>query len=171
MAKKQETKSKTKMAEKQDTKIEAFSKLSQEEQLRRENINNNKKKKSMTVMSRLMLFFILPLFAGLMGLISSFVQNKYGKNRHQMNFDRDFIFPFLATLVLVIVVSVQTRNFSTYQAAPLVSWPKVVKKKKVIRKTIVVDDDGKVIEEKDEILKNLKGDESNSKRLKLKKTD
>mmetsp|Transcript_1539 Transcript_1539/g.2821 ORF Transcript_1539/g.2821 Transcript_1539/m.2821 type:complete len:182 (-) Transcript_1539:115-660(-) len=181
MAKKQNKKSKTaekqdaqsKIAEKQDTKIEAFSKLSKEEQLRRENMNTNKKKKSMTVASRLMLFFVLPLFAGLMGLVSSFVQNKYGKNPQERNFDRDFIFPFLATLVLVIVVSVQTMNFSTYKAEPLVSWPKVVKKKKVIRKTIVVDDDGNVIEDNDEILKNLKetGEENNAKPLELKKNE
>lgn len=160
------------MAKKNDTEIETFSKLSKEEQLRRENINVNRKKKSMTVVSRLMLFFIMPLCAGLMGLTSSFLQNKYSKNPKEMNFDRDFIFPFLVTLVLVVVVSVQTMNFSTYQAAPLVSWPKVVKKKKVIRKTIVVDDDGNIIEDKDEILKNLKesGDE-NSKPLKLKKSE
>lgn len=161
------------MEKKQKTKTEAFSKLSKEEQLRRENLKNNRKKKSMTVVSRLMLFFFLPLCAGLMGLISSFFQNKYGTNPKPMNFDRDFIFPFVVTLVLVFVVSVQTMNFSTYQAAPLVSWPKVVKKRKVIRKTIVVDDHGNIIEDKDEILKNLKenGDENNAKPLKLKKSE
>jgi hypothetical protein len=39
----------SKMAKKNDTEIETFSKLSKEEQLRRENININRKKKSMTV--------------------------------------------------------------------------------------------------------------------------
>jgi hypothetical protein len=163
------------MASKQQTTKDKdiFSKLSKEEQLRREIENRGKNKKSMTVSSRLVLFLILPLCTGMLGLISSFFQNKFGKEPNPMNFDRDFIYPFLVTLVLVVVVSAQTMNFSTYKAAPLVSWPKVVKKKKVIRKTVVVDDKGNVIENKEEVLKclNVNGNQSRPESLNGKKYD
>jgi|EP00979_Chaetoceros_neogracilis_P000718 hypothetical protein len=132
----------------------SLSKLSQEEQLRRENANVKTKSKSMTFASRMVLFLVFPSFIGSLGLIASHLQSKYGKEPTPMNLDRDFVYPFLVTIVLVIVVSIQTGNFSTYQASPLVAWPKVVKKKNIIRKTVVVDDDGNVIEDED-ILKSL----------------
>jgi hypothetical protein len=95
--------------------------------------------------------------------------SKYGRDDHEMNLDRDFVYPFLVTILLVVVVTIQTGNFSSYQAAPLVAWPKVVKKQTVIRKTIVVDDDGNVIEDEN-ILKSLR-DEATEKSSMSKKDD
>ena len=132
-----------------------FKKLSKEEKEGRYDDNSPKSSTGMTIASRLVLFFILPLIVGSLGLITSHVQNLLGKEPVPMNFDRDFVYPFLITLVLVVIVSIQTGNFSTYQAKPLITWPKVVRKKKITRKTIVVDDDGNVIEDED-IRKSLK---------------
>jgi len=134
----------------------AFAKLSQEEQQRRDDADaHSKRPRSMTIISRMVLFFVAPLFVGSVGLISSHMQSKYAADPEPMNFDRDFIYPFLITLVLVVVVSIQTGNFSSYKAEPIVAWPKVIKKRTVIRKMIVVDDDGNVIEDED-LLKDLK---------------
>eukprot|EP00558_Chaetoceros_sp_UNC1202_P005346 CAMPEP_0197236122 /NCGR_PEP_ID=MMETSP1429-20130617/3359_1 /TAXON_ID=49237 /ORGANISM="Chaetoceros sp., Strain UNC1202" /LENGTH=149 /DNA_ID=CAMNT_0042694867 /DNA_START=96 /DNA_END=545 /DNA_ORIENTATION=+ len=135
------------------SKQSAFSKLSQD----RQDDQNATKPRSMTIASRAVLFFIFPLIVGSVGLIASHIQFKYGKDPRPMNFDRDFIFPFLMTLVLVVVVSIQTGNFSSYKANPLVSWPKVVKKRKIIRRTVVVDDDGNVIEDED-VLRHYQSD-------------
>ena len=140
-----------------------LSKLSEEEQLRREN-NASEKHKSMTIISRLMLFFLLPTFVGSAGLLTSHLQNIYGKNPVEMNFDRDFVYPFLVTVVLVVIVSIQTGNFSSYKASPLVSWPKVVKKRKIVRKTVILDDDGNVIEDEDMIKKLLAEKSEQSKK-------
>lgn len=145
---------KTRKMAKEVKKDATLSKLSEEEQLRREN-NSSEKPKSMTIISRLMLFFLFPTFVGSAGLLSSHLQNMYGKNPVEMNFDRDFVYPFLVTVVLVVIVSIQTGNFSSYKASPLVSWPKVVKKRKIVRKTVVLDDDGNVIEDEDMIKKLL----------------
>ena len=130
-------------------------KLSEEEQLRRDNHVGNRTT-GMTIASRIVLFFMFPLLVGSAGLAASHLQNMFGKEPVPLNFDRDFVYPFLITMVLVVVVSVQTGNFSTYKASPLIAWPKVVKKQKITRKTIVVDDDGNVIEDADELIKNLK---------------
>jgi len=147
----------------------SLSKLSQEEQLRRENAKNPPRSKSTTLASRVVLFLLFPAFVGSMGLIASHAMSKYGKDEHEMNLDRDFVYPFLVTILLVVVVSIQTGNFSSYQAAPLVAWPKVVKKQTIIRKTIVVDDDGNVIEDEN-ILKSLR-DEAAEKSSTSKKDD
>jgi hypothetical protein len=133
----------------------AFKKLSEEEQQLREDAKTAGRSSGMTVASRLVLFFVFPLCVGSTGLLASHLQYKFGKDPVPMNFDRDFVYPFLITVVLVVVVSIQTGNFSSYNAKPLVSWPKIVKKQKITRKTVIVDDDGNVIEDED-ILKNLK---------------
>ncbi len=133
----------------------AFKKLSEEEQQRREYAKTNAKSKGMTIASRMVLFFVFPLIVGSFGLLSSHLQFKFGKEPVPINFDRDFVYPFLITVVLVVVVSIQTGNFSSYEAQPLVTWPKIVKRKKVTRRTVIVDDDGNVIEDEN-ILNELK---------------
>jgi len=147
----------------------SLSKLSQEEQLRRENAKTQPKSKSTTIASRVVLFLLFPTFVGSVGLICSHAMSKFGKDQHEMNLDRDFVYPFLVTILLVVVVSIQTGNFSSYQAAPLVAWPKVVKKQTIIRKTVVVDDDGNVIKDEN-VLKKLR-DEAAEKSSTSKKDD
>ncbi len=55
--------------------------------------------------------------------------------------------------MMVVVVMIQTQGF-TSKATPIVTWPKMKKKKTIVRKTVVVDDDGNVIEDEN-ILKKL----------------
>eukprot|EP01083_Nonionella_stella_P133278 405159_1 len=120
--------------------------------------NQNQNQKGMnSIASRIVLLFIFPLCVGSLGLGASHFQNTFTSDPNPMNFERDFILPFLMTMVLVVVVSLQTGSFSKYKADPLVHWPKVVKKQKIIRRTVVVDDDGNVIEDED-ILKSLQDD-------------
>eukprot|EP01083_Nonionella_stella_P069318 184729_1 len=107
-----------------------------------------------SIASRIVLLFLFPLCVGSLGLGASHFQNTFSSDPNPMNFERDFILPFLMTMVLVVVVSLQTGSFSKYKADPLVHWPKVVKKQKIIRRTVVVDDDGNVIEDED-LLKSL----------------
>jgi hypothetical protein len=138
------------------TKVKAtLENLTKQEQEMREKHKDSDRSKGMTIASRMTLFFVFPLLIGSIGLITSYLQHNLSKDPRPMDFDRDFVQPFLITLVLVVVVSIQTGNFSTYNAKPLVSWPKVVKKKKIIHKTVLVDDDGNVIEDEN-ILNNIK---------------
>lgn len=151
----------------------AFQKLSedatQKEPTSSPNAAEQPQKGMHSITSRVVLLFIFPLCVGSLGLGASHFQNTFGSDPTPMNFERDFILPFLMTVVLVVVVSLQTGSFSKYQADPLVHWPKVVKKKKIIRRTVVVDDDGNVIEDED-ILKSLQ-DGNTPKDGKAKKED
>lgn len=106
----------------------------------------------MTIASRVALFFVLPTFVGGCGLLFSYIQirfpdNDAGDTPKTLNFDRDFIYPFLMALALVVVIAIQTGGFSSYTAAPLVAWPKVVKQVTVVRKKVYLDDDGNEIDE------------------------
>ncbi len=138
------------MATKDDT---TFFKLSQEA-MESAKAAEQPQKKTLTIISRLVLFFMFPLSVGSFGLGAAHINSIYGKDPKPLNFERDFILPFLITLVLVVIVTIQTGSFSKYKADPLVSWPKVVKKKKIIHKRVVVDDDGNVIEDED-LLKKI----------------
>jgi len=155
----------------------AFQKLS-EDATQKKDPTNSPKKGMNSIASRIVLLFMFPLCVGSMGLGASHFQNSFTSdpNPPPMNFERDYILPFLMTMVLVVVVSLQTGSFSKYQADPLVHWPKVVKKQKIIRRTVVVDDDGNVIEDED-LLKSLQdnnaddGTSSKQKDGKAKKDD
>lgn len=114
-----------------------------------EDIHNGVKR----LRSRVSLFMVLPFFIGSIGLGMSFAKRKFINESHQMNFDSDFILPFLLTFVLVIVVMVQTQGFKS-AAKPILTWPKVIRKKKIVRKTVIVDDDGNVITD-EKILKQI----------------
>ena len=141
---------------KQKGKEGAFSQHAQDEQEFREDTGNEKRSTRMTIISRLVLFLFFPTVVALGGMVTSYFQNKYGTdgNREKpIDFDRDFVFPFLMTLVVVVVVGIQTYGFKKYKAAPLLQWPKVVKKKKVVRKRVIVDDDGNEVSETDALEK------------------
>lgn len=102
---------------------------------------------------RVALFFVLPFTVGCFGFIFSFAKQKFIKSNHEVNFDSDFIIPFFLTLMIVVVVMIQTQGF-TSKAKPIVTWPKMKKKRTIVRKTVVVDDDGNIIEDEN-ILKKL----------------
>jgi len=145
--------------------IKSLAALSKEEEQYRSN-NTPPRKKQMSLASRVALFFIFPSFVGSSGVLFSYLQIKFpdesetansnsnsnsnnnnNNTPKEINFDRDFIYPFLMALALVVVVAIQTGGFSSYVAAPLVSWPQVVKKVTVVRKKVYLDDDGNEVDE------------------------
>lgn len=83
-----------------------------------------------------------------MGLLLAYV-TRNGENRDMsVNFDRDFVSPFILTMAVMCVLAYQSDGFSTRDIKPLVLWPKVRRRKKIVRKTVYVDDDGKVVSER-----------------------
>ena len=120
------------------------------------------RKARLLLKSRVSLFLVLPFSVGSFGYLSSYAKMKIFPDGHEVNFDTDFIIPFLMTFVVVSVVMIQTQGFKR-EAKPLVAWPKLVKKKKIVRKTVVVDDDGNVIKD-EKILKKLEKKINESKK-------
>jgi hypothetical protein len=102
----------------------------------------------MSFVARILVFLAFPLFIGLAGLVLGYLMTFHDKSR-KVDFDNDFVFPFLMALVLVMVLSIQTKGF-TGSMAPLVRWPKVRRRKKIIRKRVIVDDDGNEISPKED---------------------
>lgn len=86
--------------------------------------------------SRIVLFFVIPLFVGGLGLYSAFLE-KYKNSDRKLRLEQDFGLPFMLALLLVLVISHQTNNFTTSQVNPVIKWPKVKKTKKIIHKHIV----------------------------------
>ena len=104
--------------------------------------------------SRVALFLVLPFSVGTFGLMMSYLKSKvFKQNGATINFDSDFVIPFLLTFVIVVVIMIQTEGF-TSKAKGVVVWPKMKRKKNIVRKTVVVDDDGNEIKD-EKILKML----------------
>jgi len=118
---------------------------------------NSSKPNAPPLWLRIFLFLIFPTITGSVGLLTSYLKNMdlpfsaSGKTEgHEINFDRDFIYPFLLTLALVCVLWYQTRGFASNQVTPIVAWPKVKKRRKVIRTTRIVDDEDSEEENEEE---------------------
>jgi hypothetical protein len=94
----------------------------------------------MSFVGRTLIFLAFPMFIGSAGLFVGYLRTVNDKSQ-KVDFDSDFVFPFLLALALVVVITIQTRGFST-SMKPLVQWPKVRRKRKIIRKRVIVDDDG-----------------------------
>eukprot|EP00568_Trieres_chinensis_P011234 CAMPEP_0183297268 /NCGR_PEP_ID=MMETSP0160_2-20130417/4609_1 /TAXON_ID=2839 ORGANISM="Odontella Sinensis, Strain Grunow 1884" /NCGR_SAMPLE_ID=MMETSP0160_2 /ASSEMBLY_ACC=CAM_ASM_000250 /LENGTH=171 /DNA_ID=CAMNT_0025459057 /DNA_START=66 /DNA_END=581 /DNA_ORIENTATION=- len=109
---------------------------------------------ALPLVARVALFLGVPLLAGSVGLVAGYLTQLQSKRNggkvKEINFDRDFIFPFMLALVMVVVIGIRTRGFKKKEITPLVAWPKVRRKKKVVRKRVIIDDDGNTIEEKEE---------------------
>lgn len=94
----------------------------------------------LTLFGRVMLFAGFPICAGGAGLYVGYLKTM-GDPDKTVDFDNDFVFPFLLALAMVLVVGFQTGGFTSKSAKPLVAWPKVRRKKKVIYKRVIVDDE------------------------------
>ena len=108
---------------------------------------------------RVFLFLIVPSLVGGLGLLTSYLSPKIAKifnagtdtvDDNPINFDRDFVYPFMITLLTACVLWYQTKGFTNANPKPVVSWPKVKKKRRVIRRTVVVDEDGNEVDEENE---------------------
>jgi len=78
---------------------------------------------------------------GMAGLYIAWLETARMPDR-KLSFDTDFAIPFLVALALAVVIFIQTEGFTT-KAKPLVSWPKVRRRKKIIHKYF--DKDGNEI--------------------------
>mmetsp|Transcript_17487 Transcript_17487/g.36445 ORF Transcript_17487/g.36445 Transcript_17487/m.36445 type:complete len:174 (+) Transcript_17487:209-730(+) len=146
----------------------AFARHSLDEQNRQQqaasNANNSNGESTvhplgqMSLTARLMIFIFVPTFTGLMGLLVSYLETFHVPSpdekdqrgnpmkQHEVDFDRDFLNPFLLSMALVVVLGFQTRGYSTKERQYFLQWPKARKVKKITRKRVVVDDDGNAVE-------------------------
>eukprot|EP00934_Nitzschia_sp_Nitz4_P002437 Nitzschia sp. Nitz4//scaffold64_size103689//48728//49159//NITZ4_004435-RA/size103689-processed-gene-0.101-mRNA-1//-1//CDS//3329556127//2432//frame0 len=90
----------------------------------------------MTFFGRIVVFLVLPTIVGFVGLYLGYLETRNDSSR-KLSFDQDFALPFALTLAMCIVIGFQTSGFSSKQAKPLVAWPKVKKRRKIIHKHVV----------------------------------
>ena len=95
--------------------------------------------KRLTAFGRFMVFVGVPFSVGSIGLFVGYLRTLNDPDK-KLNIDSDFIFPFLLALVMIVVIGFQTNNFQG-KAKPLVVWPKVKRRKKIVHKTVIVDDE------------------------------
>ncbi len=104
----------------------------------------------MPLTARLLIFLFIPSFTGLCGLGISYLQTMQNKNLeegetpHEVNFDTDFVTPFLLSLAFVIVVGFQTNGFAfgagDARRKGAFVWPKTRTVQKIRRERVIVDD-------------------------------
>lgn len=115
----------------------------------------------MSLTGRLLVFLLVPCLTGLVGLASSYLQSTRSspsnkdddEEAHTIDFDRDFVTPFLLGLAFVIVIGFQTGGFkigsgsgsgsggSSLERKFALSWPKAKRIRKVRRERVIVEDD------------------------------
>ena len=97
----------------------------------------------MSLRARVTVFVAFPIFMGLCAVGVSYIQTlspqAEGEEPHAIDFDRDFVWPFLLSLAFVIVIGFQTNGFTGERRAALV-WPKARTVQRVRRERVVVDD-------------------------------
>ena len=107
----------------------------------------------MSLLARFLIFIFIPSFTGLTGLGVSYLQSilsrrlgTEGDEPHEVDFDRDFVTPFLLALASVIVIGFQTGGFSKDAGSGRKGafvWPKTRRVQKIRRERVIVDDDDK----------------------------
>jgi hypothetical protein len=102
------------------------------------------RRKSMSLFGRMIIFLALPTVVGICGLYMGYIASRKDPDR-EMSFDVDFALPFLLALSMAVVIGFQTRGY-TDTPEPLVFWPKVRKRKKIIHKHVIIGENGEEIE-------------------------
>lgn len=123
----------------------AFAKRAQEEKRKRAAdvaAEAIMEKKRPSFVGRFLLFIGIPSLVGALATLMAYVSKGNEDDAQLIDFDRDFVFPFVVTLVLVVVVGFQTKGFTQDKPKSLLVWPKVKRQRTVVRRTVVVDDDG-----------------------------
>ena len=151
---------------------DAFSKHSVQQQQKEQPPQQQQRNESsdgdfgkMSLKARLLVFIIVPLSTGFIGLAASYLQstrttdvtlNKDNKP-HEIDFDNDFVTPALLGLAFVIVIGFQTGGFQIGYSGGggrgrggggggmerkfALSWPKARRIKKVRRERVIIEDD------------------------------
>jgi hypothetical protein len=102
------------------------------------------KRKGMSFFGRMIIFLVFPTIVGICGLYMGYIASRNDPNR-EMSFDVDFALPFTLAVVMAVVIGFQTRGY-TGKPEPLVLWPKVRKRRKIIHKHVVIGENGEEIE-------------------------
>ena len=99
----------------------------------------NGKQRGLTILGKIAVFFGFPTLVGFIGLYMGYLASLHDPTR-KVSFDIDFAMPFVLALSMVVVIGLQTRNYTSKKVDPLVSWPKVKKRKKIVHKHVVAGD-------------------------------
>jgi hypothetical protein len=94
----------------------------------------------LTFLGRLTIFLLFPTSIGLLGLYTGYLTKRDDPDL-KLSFDSDFAYPFVLALTLAIVVGFRTGGFKSATAKPLVAWPKVKKRRKIVHKHVVAGQD------------------------------
>lgn len=122
----------------------------------KETVSNDKAGVQIGWSARFAIFLLFPTLVGLIGLYMGYLETIRQPER-KLDFDTDFVVPFLLAEAFAMVIAFQTRGFSTKEVEPLVKWPKV-RRKKVIRKVRKED-----LDEGDEVVEGDDKDPSTKK--------
>lgn len=100
----------------------------------------------MSLKARFLVFIFVPTITGLTGYFTAYMKAKNGKpvddkEELTVDFDRDFLTPFLLSMALVVVIGFQTRGYSTNERKAAFQWPKTRRVRTVRRERVIVDDD------------------------------
>lgn len=100
-------------------------------------VDTSLRTRSLTLLGKVLLFLLFPLLVGLFGLCLGYIATRGENATHELNFEQDFMLPFVLALAMGIVVGFQTRGFSTTKPTPFILWPKVKTQRKVVHKYVV----------------------------------
>lgn len=95
--------------------------------------NSNNGGAEMSWVARIVIFLGFPTAMGFLGLYMAYLETIRNPGEREIDFDTDFIIPFLLALTMCIVIGFQTKGFKTKEIEPVVKWPKI-RKKKVVKK-------------------------------------
>lgn len=90
-----------------------------------------------TLLGKLVIFLFFPTIVGFLALYVGYLETSQEGSTRQLSFDQDFALPFALALALCLVVGFQTGGFATNKPRPLISWPKVRRRKKVVHRHVV----------------------------------
>ena len=105
----------------------------------------------MSMVSKILIFLVLPMLAGLLGLYSAYLK-QFKEPDRKLTIEADFGLPFMLALLLMVLIGFQTNGYASSQVKPIINWPKVKKTRKITHKYVVKgqnDDIGDGIDEKE----------------------
>ena len=90
----------------------------------------------MSLLSKILIFLVLPMLAGIMGLYSAYLK-QFKEPDRKLTIEADFGLPFMLALLLAVIIGFQTNGFASSNVNPIINWPKVKKTRKITHKHVV----------------------------------
>lgn len=94
-----------------------------------------------TLLGKVAVFLLFPTLMGFIGLYIGYLETSRKDATRELSFDQDFALPFALALAMCVVIGFQTGGFTNSKPKPLVSWPKVKKRRKIIHRHVVKEYD------------------------------